>query len=100
VTEVHLPRSLVALFPGTARHLTVEVGTPTGGTPDVAAVLAALESRVPGIWDRLVTAGPVLREHINVYVDGERATLRTPVTDRSVVHIIPAVSGGAPGADG
>ena len=35
------------------------------------------------------------KEHINVFVDGERATVATPLAPGSVVHVIPAVSGGA-----
>ena len=35
-----------------------------------------------------------LRPHINVFVDGERATLEAAVGVDSVVHVIPAVSGG------
>jgi len=88
VATVHLPRSLVALFPGAPRTVEVE-------GDDVASVIAALDGGIPGLRDRLVDAGPVLREHINVYVDGERATLRTPVARDSVVHVIPAVSGGS-----
>lgn len=90
MTEVHLPRSLVALFPGTERRLELDVPG-----SDVAAVIASLDERIPGMRDRLVEAGPRLREHINVFVDGERATLATPITARSIVHVIPAVSGGA-----
>jgi molybdopterin converting factor small subunit len=36
----------------------------------------------------------VIREHINVYVDHEPATLSTPLRADSTVHVIPAVSGG------
>jgi molybdopterin converting factor small subunit len=32
---------------------------------------------------------------MNAFVDGRSATLETPLTADSVVHIIPAVSGGA-----
>ena len=44
--------------------------------------------------DRLVEAGPRLRPHINVFVDGEPADLATAVAPESVVHVLPAVSGG------
>jgi molybdopterin synthase sulfur carrier subunit len=87
VAEVWLPGSLVALFPGAPRRLSV------GGTT-VAEVVVALDARIPGLADRVLTAGPTIREHINVYVDGERAELRTTVGPASTVHIIPAVSGG------
>jgi molybdopterin converting factor small subunit len=36
----------------------------------------------------------VLRRHIHVYVDRERASLETPVEDRSRVDVIAAISGG------
>jgi molybdopterin converting factor small subunit len=84
---VVLPRSLVALFPGVDRRCVVPGAT-------VAEVIAALEERVPGTADRLLATGPAIREHLNVFVDGERATLATPVRSESVVHVIPAVSGG------
>ena len=44
--------------------------------------------------DRLLVTGPAIREHLNVFVDGERAGLATPVGAEAVVHVIPAVSGG------
>ena len=50
--------------------------------------------RRPGMRDRLVEAGPRLRPHINVFVDGQPADLDTPVGDGATVHVIPAVSGG------
>ena len=87
MATVHLPRSLVALFPGTERRVDV------AGTT-VAEIIAALDTQVPGLRNRLVDAGPVLRRHINVYVDGEPAELTTAVPDKAAVHIIPAVSGG------
>jgi molybdopterin converting factor small subunit len=89
VATVVLPRSLLALFPGLERHVEVEGN-------DVAEVVAALDERSPGLRDRLVDAGPRIREHINVFVDGESATLATPVSSTSTVHVIPAVSGGQP----
>ena len=82
-----LPGSLIALFPGTARKQEVEGDT-------VGAVIEALDRSVPGMRDRLVEAGPRLRPHINVFVDGEPGDLATPVGVAAVVHVLPAVSGG------
>ena len=82
-----LPRSLVSLIPGTARTTEVEATT-------VREALDRLDERTPGLRNRLVDSGPTLREHINVFVAGERATLSTPVPSDAVVHVIPAVSGG------
>ncbi len=87
MAEVWLPRSLIALFPGAPRRLSAPGGT-------VAEVVDALDREVPGLADRVVTAGPAIREHINVFVDGEPADLSTPLRPDSTVHIIPAVSGG------
>jgi sulfur-carrier protein len=84
---VILPRSLVSLIPGTERSTTVEATT-------VATVLDRLDERTPGLRNRLVDAGPSIREHINVFVDGVQASLDTPVPDGATVHVIPAVSGG------
>ena len=44
--------------------------------------------------ERLVEAGPRLRPHINVFVDGSPADLATAVPAGAVVHVLPAVSGG------
>lgn len=85
---VHLPRSLVALFPDAPRRLEVP------GT-DLADVLRGLDARYPGMWDRLCEPGPRLRPHINAYVDGRPAAIDAPVGPSSVVHVIPAVSGGS-----
>jgi len=84
---VILPRSLVSLIPGTIRRSEVEAAT-------VEEAIQALDARTPGLRNRLVDSGPVLREHINVFVDGEQADLATPVPDGATVHVIPAVSGG------
>jgi sulfur-carrier protein len=87
MATVLLPRSLLALFPGVERRHDVPAAT-------VDAVIAALDATVPGMRDRLVEAGPRLRPHINVFVDGRPADLMTAVDERSTVHVIPAVSGG------
>jgi len=88
VATVMLPGSLVALFPGTARKQQVPGAT-------VGDVIVELDRTVPGLRDRLVDAGPKLRRHINVFVDGEPADLATAVSPTAVVHVLPAVSGGA-----
>lgn len=87
MATVVLPRSLVSLFPGAERRYEVDGAT-------VAEVIDGLERRVPGMRNRLVDAGPVLREHLNVFVAGQRAELSTMVPPGATLHIIPAVSGG------
>jgi sulfur-carrier protein len=84
---VILPRSLVALIPGTSRSTIIEAGS-------VAEAIDRLNDRTPGLRNRIVDSGPVIRQHINVFVDGERAALDTPLGPNATVHVIPAVSGG------
>jgi molybdopterin converting factor small subunit len=87
MATVVLPRSLVALFPAAERRCLVPGST-------VAEVIDGLDARVPGIADRLLAPGPAIREHLNIFVEGERAGLATSVAPDAVVHVIPAVSGG------
>ncbi len=87
MATVLLPRSLVSLIPGTERSCEVDAST-------VAEVIDRLDERTPGIRNRLLDAGPEIRQHINVYVDHEPADLETPVRPDSTIHVIPAVSGG------
>lgn len=60
----------------------------------MAEAIDRLDEVAPGIRNRLVDAGPSIRRHINVFVDGVPASLATPVGPESVLHVIPAVSGG------
>lgn len=84
---VHVPRSLAAVIPGMPRTLEAEGS-------DLATILRALESAYPGVLDRLCEPGPRIRPFINVFVDGVRADLGTPVAPASVIHVVPAVAGG------
>ena len=69
-----------------------QVDVPEAGS--VAEMIAALDARWPGLADRLCDEGPALREHINVFVDRERAALSTRLRPDSEVHVLPAVAGG------
>ena len=84
---VILPRSLAAILPGLPRRTSIDGAT-------VAEVVAALDASWPGVADRILEPGPAIREHINVFVDGEPADLATPVPSGATVHVIPAVAGG------
>jgi len=76
----------------------------TGGAKSVegdgstlAEVLDDLETRHPGLRERLVDDGG-LRRFVNVYVNDEDVRflggLRTPVGDGDTVTVLPAVAGG------
>jgi molybdopterin converting factor small subunit len=85
--QVRLPATLPPLFPGLPRRLELEAAT-------VGEALDRLEERWPGIRDRLCEPGPVLRSHIHVYVDGERAGLDAPLASSARMDVIAAISGG------
>ena len=80
MATVLLPRSLLALFPGVEKRNELAGGT-------VGDLITALDASVPGMRDRLVEAGPRLRPHINVFVDGEPANLATTVAPGSTVTV-------------
>jgi molybdopterin converting factor small subunit len=87
VADLHLPPTLPSLFGDLPRRLEVDAAT-------VDEAIDRLDERWPGLRDRLCEPGPVLRHHINVYVDRERAGLETPLDARSRVDVIAAISGG------
>jgi sulfur-carrier protein len=87
MAELHLPGTLTPLFGDLPRRIEVDAS-------NVAEAIAHLEERWPGVRDRLCDPGPVLRQHIHVYVDKERAQLDTPLEPRSQVYVVAAISGG------
>jgi molybdopterin synthase sulfur carrier subunit len=87
MADVILPRNLVELFPGAPRRLTIEAAT-------VAELIRELDRRWPGMWDRLCEAGPAIRFHLNIFVNGDKSALSTPLAPASRVQIIPAITGG------
>lgn len=84
---VVLPTTLMRLFPGCQRRSSVSAAT-------VGEMLDALDARWPGMRDRLCNSSPRVRRHINIFVEGERATLWTKLTAETEVFIMTAVSGG------
>jgi sulfur-carrier protein len=84
---VRLPALLAALFPTAERVVELNVGT-------VDELMEALEARYPGMRDRLCDTSPAIRRHINVFVDGKRATLATRLRPGDHVFVLTAISGG------
>jgi molybdopterin synthase sulfur carrier subunit len=87
MADVHLPPTLPPLFADLPRRLDIEAAT-------VGEAIARLDDRWPGLRDRLCEPGPILRPHINVFVDRERAALDTELAAGSRVDVIAAISGG------
>jgi sulfur-carrier protein len=86
MADVHLPPTLPPLFAGLPRRLDVEAAS-------VGEALASLDARWPGLRDR-VCDGAELRPHIRAFVDGERASLETPLPEGARLDVIAAISGG------
>ena len=85
--ELRLPRTLIPLYSDLPRIVEVVAGT-------VDEAISKLNDQWPGLRDRICEPGPALRTHIHVYVDQERASLDTPVDERSQVQVVAAISGG------
>ena len=87
--EVRIP-TILRTFTGGAKAV-----TGTGDT--LAAVIDDVDSRHPGLKDRIVDASS-LRRFVNVYVNDEDVRfsggLSAPVADGDVVVVLPAVAGG------
>ena len=69
MADVHLPSTLPPLFADLPRRLEVDAATvdeAVGASTSAGRACATASAR-----------GPALRRHINVYVDGDRATLDT-----------------------
>ncbi|MBM3693113.1 MAG: MoaD/ThiS family protein [Actinobacteria bacterium] len=90
MANVRIPTQLRSL---TGDRAEVEVAGAT-----VGEVLGALDTAHPGFGERLFDDQGALRRFVNVFVDDEDLRflegLATPLTDRSVVSIVPAVAGG------
>jgi sulfur-carrier protein len=89
---VELPSALLPYAGGSSQ---VELEAP-GRT--VGDALAALSGRHPGVVDRVLDERGAVRQHVNVFVDGDDIRylggLHAPVADGATVVIVPAVSGG------
>lgn len=84
---VTLPSALLRLFQGAERRVELRVRS-------VGEAIAALDARWPGMRDRLCDSTPALRRHLNIFVDGERARLETPLLPGAEMIVMTAVSGG------
>ena len=84
---VVLPPALVRLFPGSVLEVELDAA-------DVDGMMNALNLRWPGMRDRLCDSRPSVRRHINVFVEGERAGLDTPLVAGGTVYVLTAMSGG------
>lgn len=90
MVRVHLPGQLRQMFQTNA------VESMPSGTLD--ELLDTLESRYPGMRQRLCDERRELRRFVTVFVDGEDvrrlAGIATRVADGAEVNIVPSIAGG------
>jgi MoaD family protein len=89
-SKVRIPTPLRKL---TNNEEVVEVSADT-----IGAAIAELQSRYPGIKERLLDDTGAVRRFVNVYVNEEDIRFlqnqQTPLKDGDEVSIIPAIAGG------
>ena len=89
---IELPKALGLSVDGKS---TVRIDVPCSTVRDV---LTALGKRAPNVLDRIVDERGNLREHVNVFTNGENIRFlqgsTTPTPDGSDILILAAISGG------
>jgi sulfur-carrier protein len=89
-TQIRIPTPLRKL---TNNEEIVEVSAPT-----IGGAIAELQSRYPGIRERLLDESGAIRRFVNVYLNEEDIRFlqnqETPIKDGDEISIIPAIAGG------
>lgn len=85
-------------IPTPLRKLTNNEELVTVVAATVGAAITELQSRYPGIKDRLLDEQGAVRRFVNVYVNEEDIRFlqnqQTPLKDGDEISIIPAIAGG------
>lgn len=85
-------------IPTPLRKLTNNEELVTVTAPTVGGAIAELQSRYPGIKERLLDEQGAVRRFVNVYVNEEDIRFlqnqQTPLKDGDEISIIPAIAGG------
>jgi molybdopterin converting factor small subunit len=84
VVRLRAPLSELA---GGKRELRVDGAT-------VREVLRTLEAEHPAIAGWILDEQVAIREHINVFVNGEKSREETTLSADDRIHVIPSISGG------
>ncbi len=61
---------------------------------DVAAILRGLECDQPALAGWILDERGHIRQHINVFVNGERGAEDTALAEGDTIDVLPAISGG------
>ena len=85
-------------IPTPLRKLTNELDVVEVAAGTVASAIVELQTRFPGIKDRLIDETGQVRRFVNIYVNEEDIRFLknqdTPLKDGDEVSIIPAIAGG------
>ncbi len=87
LVRVVLPAVVVALFRDCPREVEVRAAT-------VAQAIAALETPITGMRDRVCDSTPAIRRHIRIFADGSSADLETRLAAGAELLVMTAISGG------
>ena len=92
--------AVTVLIPAPLRKLTGGESRVTAAGATLAELIDSLDTRYPGIKERVCDPDGELRRFVNVFVNGENARnldgIGTPVSGGDEVGIIPAMAGGSP----
>jgi molybdopterin converting factor small subunit len=90
--------SVTVRIPTQLRQLTAGAGEISLEASTVGQALKGLESSYPGFGERLFDEAGALRRFVNVFVADEDIRflegLETPVSEGTVISVVPAVAGG------
>src|SRR4051812_23415212 len=99
--KTQLPYNLMSVkvrIPTPLRKLTNEEEVVTLEAQSVSAAISELQTRFPGIKERLIDETGAVRRFVNVYVNEEDIRFlqnqQTPLKDGDEISIIPAIAGG------
>ena len=86
-------------IPTPLRKFTGGAESVTASGATVAAIVQDIETRHPGLKERICDDAGKVRRFVNVYVNGEDirflGSLDTPVKEGDEISIVPAIAGGS-----
>ena len=89
---------MLVILPAALREYAKGASEVKASGRSLTALLADLEAKFPGIRQRILADTGVIREYVNVFVNGDQVEQLDParvrLKDGDTVHIIPSVAGG------